>query len=89
MEYYVDAEGNYLGGYMGAAALATLPPGAVRVPLPPPNVADTWVNGAWVINQAALGQESYNTAIVSGLTIDSTVTPSLDGIYACDSAGAR
>ena len=37
----------------------------------------------WEIVREFIPSKGY----ASGLTIDSTVTPSLDGIYACDSAG--
>jgi hypothetical protein len=41
--YFVDASGNYLGGFDGA----TPPSGSVQVPSAPADGRQKWVNGAW------------------------------------------
>jgi len=43
-KYYVDAQGNYLGGFDGAEP----PQGAIEVPSAPNHGDDKWVNGEWV-----------------------------------------
>lgn len=42
--FFVDADGNYLGGFDGAEP----PAGAIEVPSPPPHGLDTWNGSAWV-----------------------------------------
>ncbi len=44
-QFYVDAAGNYLGGFDGAEP----PAGAVEIQEPPAHGLDKWVNGAWVL----------------------------------------
>lgn len=43
-KYYVDAQGNYLGGFDGAEP----PANAILVPLPPAHGADKWDGNAWI-----------------------------------------
>ena len=47
IQYYVDQNGIYLGGYGGGA---NPPNGAIEVQKPPAHGLDKWVNGAWVAN---------------------------------------
>lgn len=42
-KYYVDAEGNYIGGFDGVDP----PEGAIEVPEAPEDARQKWVNGAW------------------------------------------
>lgn len=42
--YFVDEQGNYLGGFDGAEP----PEGAIEVPEAPIHGLDKWANGAWV-----------------------------------------
>ena len=42
--YYVDAGGAYLGAFVGAMP----PPGAIEVPIAPPDAYQRWMNGAWM-----------------------------------------
>lgn len=42
-KYYVDAAGNYIGGFYGAQP----PDGAIEVANPPEHGSYKWVNGAW------------------------------------------
>lgn len=41
--YFVDANGNYLGGFDGAEP----PEGAIEVPAAPDDARQLWQNGAW------------------------------------------
>jgi len=41
--YYVDANGNYLGGFAGAEP----PAGSVEVPAPPQDARQIWSGGVW------------------------------------------
>jgi hypothetical protein len=43
-KYYVDVNGNCLGGFCGSEP----PEGAIEVPTAPIHGLDKWVNGAWV-----------------------------------------
>jgi hypothetical protein len=43
-KYYVDAGGNYLGGFTGCEP----PAGAVEVPTAPTSAVDKWNGAAWV-----------------------------------------
>ena len=47
-KYFVDAQGNYLGGFDGA----TPPAGAVEVGSPPSNGNDKWDGAKWVADAA-------------------------------------
>lgn len=62
IKYYIDSEGNYLGGFDGA-----LPPeGSVEVPSPPQHALnETWVNGAWVEKPTTLAAklDEYEVAL--------------------------
>lgn len=49
-EYFVDTNGNYLGGFDGAKP----PSGALEIPNPPEHGWDKWINGAWVPNKDRL-----------------------------------
>ena len=57
-EYFVDAQGNYLGGFDG-----TLPPeGAIKVPTPPADARQKWSGSQWLASpefdaEAALRQQ--------------------------------
>ena len=42
-KYYVDVDGNYLGGFYGAEP----PQGAIEVPLAPDNALKKWIAGKW------------------------------------------
>lgn len=57
-KYYVNAAGNYIGGFQGAQP----PSGSIEVPNAPEHAADTWVNGAWLKNPAREKNE-FNAAI--------------------------
>lgn len=47
-KFYVDVSGNYIGGFDGAGAEATLPPGATEVATPPEHgVLQTWDGAQW------------------------------------------
>lgn len=48
-KYYVDINGNYLGGFDGAEP----PQGAIEVSNPPENGNDTWNGNTWVENFVA------------------------------------
>ena len=50
-QYYVDMNGNYIGGFLGADALALVPAGAIQVPTSPAFAWYTWdsVNLIWVV----------------------------------------
>ena len=48
-KYYVDINGNYIGGYCGAEALALVPKGAIEVPSAPNNALDTWNGTEWIV----------------------------------------
>ena len=43
-KYFVDTDGNYLGGFDGVEP----PHGAIEVAAPPAYGLDKWVNGEWV-----------------------------------------
>lgn len=43
--FYIDAQGRYLGGFDGAEP----PDGAIEVARPPEHGADIWNNGSWAI----------------------------------------
>lgn len=49
-KYYVDASGNYLGGFQGAEP----PVGSVEVPTAPSHASNKWINGAWTVSAASL-----------------------------------
>jgi hypothetical protein len=51
-KYYVDPNGNYLGGFLGAPALALVPDGSILVPTAPDCAWWTWdfVNDVWIQN---------------------------------------
>lgn len=42
-KYYVDDEGNYIGGFDGAEP----PAGAIEVPHPPEHASNVWNDGRW------------------------------------------
>lgn len=44
-KYYMDAAGNYLGGYEGVVP----PVGAIEVAFPPSDARMTWNGVAWII----------------------------------------
>lgn len=44
-KYFVDVNGNYLGGFSGAEP----PDGAVEVPTAPESATQQWLNGAWSV----------------------------------------
>lgn len=71
--HYVDAQGVYLGGFGDGAAP---PHGAVEVPEPPHGLA-TWVNGAWVWDQAAHDRQSMTLTfaqLLIGLVAEGWIT---------------
>jgi hypothetical protein len=41
--YYVDVNGNYIGGFSGAEP----PEGSIEVPTAPDDARQKWLNGAW------------------------------------------
>jgi hypothetical protein len=43
-KYFVDENGNYLGGFYGAEP----PIGFVEVPTAPQSAFDKWINGGWI-----------------------------------------
>ena len=43
-EFYVDGNGNYLGGFDGA----TPPENSIEITSPPKHGLDIWINGGWV-----------------------------------------
>lgn len=52
VKYYVDAAGNYLGGFAGyvvdgVMVPAVVPDGAIEVPCPPPHGWQRWNRGGW------------------------------------------
>jgi len=57
-KYYVDALGNYLGGYAGAEP----PVGAIEVPTAPDRASDIW-NGTWV-KTAQQRRDEIDTQII-------------------------
>ncbi len=44
-QYFIDTDGNYLGGFDGAEP----PEGSIEVDTPPAHGSDKWTNGAWVV----------------------------------------
>ena len=52
-KFWVDQNGNYLGGFDGPGQFwngitwGPAPPGAVQVPSPPAFASQKWSNGAW------------------------------------------
>lgn len=51
-KFYVDASGNYLGGFDGAQP----PIGSTEVPFPPQDGRMIWNNGSWSFTTAILDQ---------------------------------
>lgn len=49
-KFYVDAQGNYIGGFDGAPA----PDGAIEVPSAPYHAADIWNGGGWDVGARGL-----------------------------------
>lgn len=43
-KYYIDQEGNYLGGFEGAKA----PDGAIEIEAPPNHALDKWDGNQWI-----------------------------------------
>lgn len=48
--YYIDADGNYLGGFSDGNP--DIPQGAIEVLDAPENIMSTFVNGAWQLTEA-------------------------------------
>jgi len=48
-KYFVDSNGNYIGGFDGTPP----PAGSVEVPTPPDHGLDKFVSGAWVAHDSA------------------------------------
>lgn len=46
-KYFVDEAGNYLGGFDGAGALATVPAGAIEVSNAPNDARQKWDGAKW------------------------------------------
>ena len=61
-KYYVDADGNYLGGFQGNTG--KLPVGAIEVPVAPSHAKDKW-NGASWIPDPVIQKEILNAPIKS------------------------
>jgi hypothetical protein len=58
-EYFVDAQGVYLGGFDGSA-----PPNGIEVSAPPADARQKWVNGAWsALDQDSLDLQGLNAAL--------------------------
>jgi hypothetical protein len=62
-QYYVDTNGNYLGGFDGA----TPPVGAIEVSAPPTDGRQKWINNAWAALDPTIlttvDQNALNTAL--------------------------
>jgi hypothetical protein len=69
-QFYVDALGNYIGGFDGAEP----PAGAIEVPEPPAHGDDKWIDGTWMAYEPPLATAITNLI----LRIDADV----DAIYA-------
>jgi hypothetical protein len=57
-KYFVDAQGNFLGGFDGAEP----PIDAAEVPNAPVNGLDKFINGAWVPDATRVQQEAIRVA---------------------------
>jgi hypothetical protein len=68
-KYFVDAGGNYLGGFDGAQP----PNGPVEVPAPPAHGRDKWQNGAWVPLAASViadeAEDACKAALLNGVSL--------------------
>lgn len=64
--YFVDGNGNYIGGFDGAEP----PAGAIEVPEAPQDANQTWANGAWsappVVRQTVLKSTVQARIIAAG-----------------------
>lgn len=47
-KYFVTSEGNYIGGFLGDAAMETVPEGSIEVPSAPICFCSSWVADHWV-----------------------------------------
>lgn len=65
MKYYVDADGNYLGGWD-----ANPPEGAVEVPFPPEDARQKWVDGEWLPHAVALPPVALQQVAGARLMVD-------------------
>lgn len=69
-KYYVDNNGNYLGGFGGSEP----PKGSKEVPNAPAHGLDKWVNGAWVAHVPEESKQEKLSKITvttqSGITFD-------------------
>jgi hypothetical protein len=63
-KYYVDAGGNYLGGFDGDGV--AVPAGAIEVAAPPSDGRQKWVNNAWsVLDQDVIDLQELNAALAA------------------------
>lgn len=60
-KFYVDAAGNYLGGFDGAEP----PSGAIEIPSAPAHGLDKWAAGTWVVTPDVPQQISRRQAFAA------------------------
>lgn len=63
-KFFVDKDGNYLGGFDGAEP----PADSVEVPVPPVSALDKWVNDVWVPAPPALDLLRFNQLMADAVT---------------------
>ncbi len=49
-KYFVDSQGNYIGGFDGKGALDTVPVNAIEVPTAPEHGSQTWDGSTWSLH---------------------------------------
>lgn len=60
-KYYVDASGNYLGGFDGNP---TPPSGSIEVSAPPPDARQKWNGTSWsVLDQDSIDTQDLNAQL--------------------------
>lgn len=71
--YFVDGQGNYLGGFGGAAP----PTGAIEIPAPPDDARQVWNGSTWSAapaQVAALDVDTLAAALVAkGVLADADI----------------
>ena len=61
-KFYVDVDGNYLGGYAGTA-----PSGGIEVATPPNHGLDIWNGSSWDAAPLSRGELMYAGVLINGV----------------------